>query len=115
VPRHEKLTVPIPVHKAESRTAFLRAGLSLAASLGILFTAIYLGSDRTEEISRIAPPEAPVLAAAPLSRILGPSPNPLITNQEQVRLAAGLMIMGPPGFLGRIERFPDLTTPLRQE
>ncbi|MEW5994349.1 MAG: zf-HC2 domain-containing protein [Candidatus Zixiibacteriota bacterium] len=91
------------------RLALTRAVVSLAASLFVLLAAILLGTDRSEQLARINRAEAPIMATAPVSELIGPDRMPLVTENEQIRLAKGMLLMGSPGFLGRFTGLPDLT------
>jgi len=95
-----------------SSTALLRALVSVAASLAILFAAIYLGSSRELLISRTIGPEIPVLATAEVRSELGDSP--VFTREDRARITRGMMLIGGPGILGRFTALPQIvkTNPL---
>lgn len=96
----------------EHRNTLVRALVSLAASLFVLFSAILIGSNQSQEVSRMNMAEVPILATAPVSELLGGDGSPVITRAEQVQLAKGMLLMGSPGFLGRFAGLPDLTNTL---
>ena len=51
---------------------------------------------------------APILATAPVSGLLGTDNDSVVTQTEQLRLAKGMLLTGTPGFLGRFTGLPDL-------
>lgn len=99
---------------ALQRRALVRSLVSVAASLFLLVSAVLVGSHQDQRISRLNVAEAPILATAPVSELLGDDKVPIVTRAEQVRLAKGLLLMGNPGFLGRFAGLPDLM-PVREE
>ncbi len=90
------------------RNALLRAAVSVAASLFVLVSAILIGTSQNQQLSRTEIAKAPILATAPVSRLLGSGNSPVVTPAEQVRLAKGMLLMGAPGFLGRFAGLPDV-------
>ena len=92
----------------DGRRALMRALVSLAASLSILVSAILIGVGQEPELSAGRQAAMPILATAPVSELLAADHGPVVTHQEQMRLARGMLLMGPPGFLGRFYGLPDL-------
>lgn len=92
--------------RSPHRTALLRAVLSVAASLAILFIAIYLGSNQEMLISRTVDRTAPVIATANVRESVGN--NPVFTREERTRITQGMMLIGGPGFLGRFSALPEI-------
>jgi len=90
------------------RHALVRSLVSVAASLLILVAAILIGSSQDKRISKLNVSETPLLATAPVSELLGDENVPVVTLAEQVLLAKGTLLLGPPGFLGRFIGLPDL-------
>jgi len=90
------------------RHALVRSLVSVAASLLILVTAIFIGSSQDKRISKLNVSKTPLLATAPVSELLGDENVPVVTLAEQVLLAKGTLLLGPPGFLGRFIGLPDL-------
>ncbi|MDH4156241.1 MAG: zf-HC2 domain-containing protein [candidate division Zixibacteria bacterium] len=91
----------------QGRDAFIRSIISVAASLFILFTAIYLGQQQEGRIDRMASVPAPVLVAAPLQNLFFDDTMEFATRDEQSRLLNGMLLVGPPGVLGKFARMPD--------
>ncbi len=100
-----------PAPAVDGRSALLRAILSLAASLFVLFSAVLLGTKRSEPMVRINRSEAPILVTAPVSELIEAGRTPLVTPHDQERLAKGMLLMGSPGFLGRFAGLPNVSEP----
>ncbi len=92
----------------ERRNALVRALVSLAASLFILFSTIFIGTSQDNRVARMTTSDVPILATAPVSELLGVDNSPMVTRSEQIQLAKGMLLMGAPGFLGRFAGIPDL-------
>ncbi len=90
----------------QGRDAFIRSIVSVAASLFILFTAIYLGQQQEGRIARMAGERSPVLVTAPLQDLFFDDTMGFATRDEQSRLLNGMLLMGPPGVLGKYARLP---------
>ncbi len=92
------------------KRGFLQAVASLAVSLFILFSALLIGSGQQRQISRQTTDEMPVFATASVNDLLRERfHGPAITKEEQLQLAEGMLLMGPPSFLGRFALFPEIT------
>ncbi len=94
--------------RRQKKQAFYRALFSVAASVGILFAAIYLGSSQDNIQSRNTTSSAPILATADIRNLVGPETEPIFTEADNLRLAHGIMLIGSPGPLGRFGIFPDI-------
>ena len=91
----------------QGRDAFIRSLVSVAASLFILFTAIYLGHQQEGRIAQIAEERSPVLVTAPLQDLFFDDTMEFATRDEQSRLLNGMLLLGPPGVLGKFARLPN--------
>ena len=101
--------------RSNRRQALWRAVLSVAASVVILFVAIYIGSSQDDQASRRETAEAPVLATAGLQDRVGPAGLEIFADDDRVRMARGILLMGSPGPLGRFSIFPEIITTLTSE
>ncbi|MEA3297084.1 MAG: zf-HC2 domain-containing protein [candidate division Zixibacteria bacterium] len=91
-----------PMHNdqiATRRNAFIRALVSLAASLAILTSAILI-SQNQDRTTRAAKVRQPIILTSSLQQRLQPS-NRFVTNDEWNRLTRGMLLLGSPGFPGR--------------
>ena len=94
-------TVAAIDRRSIERNAFMRSLVSVAASLIVLFSALLLGSGQQQRLARISASEPPVFVSAPLEQVVGTDNTIIVTRDEQVRLARGMLLMGAPGTLGR--------------
>lgn len=89
------------------RRAFVRSLVSAAASLIILISALALGSSYEEQTA---------LSAGSVGSATVYAQNPCVddatsgvTCEEQARRATGMLLIGPPGVLGRIAALTDFS------
>jgi len=92
----------------QDRNALFRAILSVAASITILFLAIYVGSTQQQQLAEIGNSNNRAIATADVWNVTGTDNTPVFTELDRQRLTRGLMLMGSPGVLGRFSRLPDL-------
>ncbi|UCD64957.1 MAG: zf-HC2 domain-containing protein [Candidatus Zixiibacteriota bacterium] len=83
------------------RGAFVRSVVSVAASLAILFSAILLGSGSQQQLARVSASESPIFVAAPLEDQVTSDNITVASDEENLRRAKGMLLLGPPGSLGR--------------
>jgi len=83
------------------RSAFARSLISVAASLAVLFSALLLGSGKHERIAQLTASQPPVYVTTPLEQVVGSDNTVIVTQDENVRLARGMLLLGAPGSLGR--------------
>jgi len=87
--------------RSMERSAFARSLVSVAASLIVLFSALLLGSGKHERIARLTASEPPVYVAAPIEQVTATDNEIIVTQDENDRLARGMLLLGAPGSLGR--------------
>lgn len=90
------------------RAAFVRSIITVAASLLIFIAAVFYGSaDHSVMAEKQQPaPESPTIAQA-----VNAGADIPLTGNSRDRVVAGVMLLGPPGFLGRFNDMaliPDL-------
>ncbi len=90
------------------KNALMRSIVSAAASLVILFLALLIGSQQSEQLSRKEIETGPVLATSGIRDIIGPAHASVFTSGEEAQLARGLALVGTPGILGRFTGLPEL-------
>ena len=91
------------------RNAFVRALVSLEASLAILTTAIVIGHNQGQMASA-ATVRQPNILTSSLQQRLQPS-NRFVTNDEWDRLTRGMILLGSPGFPGRFAAMTKFDNP----
>jgi anti-sigma factor RsiW len=92
----------------DRRQAFFRAVLSLAASLFVLFSAILMGTTQNQRAAELNAAGTPILATASVSELLGADGDSIVTRDDQILLAKGMLLVGSPTFLGRFAGLADL-------
>lgn len=92
---------------AERRNSFFRALVSLAASLMILFTALLIGQEHQEVKQQAGITSGPVLVASSVGRGSDEASR-VVSSDEMARVAKGMLLLGPPGMLGRFAGLTEL-------
>ncbi|MBU0982333.1 MAG: zf-HC2 domain-containing protein [candidate division Zixibacteria bacterium] len=91
-------------------SSLTRATLSVAASLAILFMALFLGETHESQADRIAMTEQAMIETSSMVALINSdSEETMWTPEDQQRLTGCLTIMGPPGMMGRLTDLSDLT------
>jgi len=92
--------------------AFIRSLVSVAASLVILFSAIFLGKSENYPSAELTNPENPFLVVAPLQEMFYDKKITVATTAERVRIQKGTLLIGAPGFLGKLTLLTNPIIPL---
>lgn len=95
------VTLSVTRRADAQRGAFVRAVLSVAASLVVLFSAILLGSSRPERLARMNSHQPPFLASATVVDRVETDINLTQVESDNIQLARGMLLVGAPGTLGR--------------
>ncbi|MFZ1685728.1 MAG: zf-HC2 domain-containing protein [Candidatus Zixiibacteriota bacterium] len=95
---------------SSDRRELFRSAMAFAASICILFTALYLGSLRNQQSSHFNNPHSTILVAATLREVVGDDDGAVITNREYATMMGSRFLMGMPGPLGRALGPLDLLT-----
>jgi anti-sigma factor RsiW len=92
------------------KSAFIRSVITLAASIAVLFSAVYIGEnqDRSPATFEVAQAGGPVFLSAAVARQLDPR-APVYTQEDRRRLARGMLLMGPPGIPGRLAIMAEMS------
>jgi predicted anti-sigma-YlaC factor YlaD len=85
----------------DDRRELFRSAMTLAASICILFGALYLGTQHQSQAKRLNAPGSPVLITASLDGLVGDGDQAIMTHREYVSLIGGQFLIGAPGSLGR--------------
>ena len=89
--------------KRDIRVSFVRSMLTLAASVCLFVAAVYYGATNTTAVDQTATPDDS--RATSLVQVVNDDVDLGLTIDGRDRLTAGVMLLGPPGLLGR---FTDL-------
>jgi len=109
----ERTREPAGPPSAAARRSFTRSLVSALVSLFVLFSAISIGSLHQQEARVFDPSGRPVLVTAPVRDVLGRSLPELFTPRERMRLAQGMLLIGPPGVMGRFMSLTILELPVQ--
>lgn len=104
---HEGRITPIRERSPETST-LMRSFMLFAASLVIMISALYLGSQRNEMSSSFSQADSPVLITASLSELVGSDQTAIVTKEEESRLVKGIFAIAGPGPIGRYTGMADL-------
>ncbi len=101
----------IKTHKddrSEKRKSFMRSLVSVAASLCIFFSALLLGSRHefgTSALSRVPQTSDSTFS---LTELVNAESSPGFTKADQERMVGAMILLGPPGILGRFTNIADV-------
>lgn len=104
---HEERITPILERSAETST-LIRSFMLFAASLVLMISALYLGSQRNEMTFSFSQADSPVLITASLSELVGSDHTAIVTKEEESRLVKGIFAIAGPGPVGRYTGMADL-------
>lgn len=94
--------------RQERRDAFVRAVLSAAASLVVLFSAVTIGNMDSPGTSQANRLNSPMLATSTVMENLNTQIPSILPPEDRTRLAQGMLLMGPPGLLGKFGEMKEL-------
>ncbi|HDL01218.1 MAG TPA: zf-HC2 domain-containing protein [candidate division Zixibacteria bacterium] len=83
------------------RSEFSRALISTAAALIIFAISIIIGTSDTK-FAQNNPAESPIFVMTPLEQMIEPDDSPIFTKAEQLNHIQGMLLISPPGMLGRL-------------
>ncbi|KAA3636657.1 MAG: zf-HC2 domain-containing protein [Calditrichaeota bacterium] len=93
--------VPI-ASQQKVKTDFFRAIMSAAAALIILAVSIVIGTSQSSQITEINNTQTQVFVIHPLDEMNDATNSIILTKAEQINQIRGMLMLGPPGTLGRI-------------
>lgn len=99
-----------PVPRSAERHSFTRAVMSLAASLVILVSAMLVGSDLQSQLALQQADDSPALVTLSLQESVGTRYRTFHAMDEQYKLTRSLILIAPPGSLGRFVLPPDISS-----
>lgn len=102
VPGENTVVTSIADLRVMQRNALLRSVVSVAASLVILFSALLIGSGQHQRLAQIEASQPPVFYSASLEEVVGDDNTVYVTRGETERVVQGMLLLGAPGFLGRL-------------
>lgn len=90
-------------YKSEKvRSEFFRGLVSAAAALILLGISIVIGTTQDKNFTEINPSDSPILVMAPIEDMVDADQSVLLTKAEQLNQIKGMLLIGPPGMLGRL-------------
>ncbi len=102
----------IPVYseaeRQNQRRGLLRALLSVAASLAIFFTAVTLGTKYQQRSNPLHMAVSQTTTVGSMGWLVDHDNSSINSQAEQFYITKGMLMMSPPGLLGRVEMLPDL-------
>jgi hypothetical protein len=107
VPATEERVTPVQSRSYETGT-LMRSFMLFAASLVLMISALYLGSQRQQMSASFARHDSPVLITASLSDLVGSDDTAIVTKEEESRLVQGIFAIAGPGPVGRYTGMADL-------
>lgn len=103
----EERVTPVQSRSYETGT-LMRSFMLFAASLVLMISALYLGSQRQQMSASFARHDSPVLITASLSDLVGSDDTAIVTKEEESRLVQGIFAIAGPGPVGRYTGMADL-------
>jgi hypothetical protein len=95
-------------YQAIGQLALVRAAVSFAVSLGVLMSAIVIGSRHPDSVADSVIIEYPFVITASIRNDVGASNNEVLLAAESSRLARGTLLFGAPGMVGKGIAFKEL-------
>ncbi len=83
------------------RSEFTRALFSTAAALLLLAASILIGTSDTN-FAQNNPTESTIFVMTPVEQMIEPDNSPIFTKAEQLNHIQGMLLISPPGMLGRL-------------
>lgn len=83
------------------QSEFSRALLSAAAALVIFAISIVIGTS-DNNFAQNNPQESPIFVMTPVEQMIEPDNSPIFTKTEQLNHIQGMLLISPPGMLGRL-------------
>lgn len=83
------------------RSEFSRALISTAAALIIFAISIIIGTSDTK-FAQNNPAESPIFVMTPVEQMIEQNNSPIFTKTEQLNHIQGMLLISPPGMLGRL-------------
>ena len=100
-------------YKTRGQPALLRAAVSFAVSLGVLISAIVIGSRQPDSAADSIIIEDPYVMTASIRNEVGASTNSFLLAAESSQLARGTLLFGAPGMLGKGLAFRELMASIK--
>ena len=91
---------------------FSRALLSAAAALVIFAISIIIGTSDSN-FAQNNPSESPVFVTIPVETMISTANSPIFTKAEQLNQIQGMLLISPPGMLGRLSVIHEYNRILR--
>ena len=95
------------VSVGSERFSLVRSLFSVAASIIILISALYIGSNGRAPMPLKTDSGEIAFAAVSVQKDISPGDFPAYGHKEALQLARAMIVMGPPGMFGRCLLFPE--------
>lgn len=95
------------IQNIKTRSDFMRSLISVAASLMLLGSALLIGVKTDNNMAVIAQ-EGPVYALTPIEEKVDYDQTIIVSETEQINMIKGMLLMGAPGALGRMNNLYNL-------
>ena len=102
----ERITVVPKLEK--TRSEFIRSVVSLAASIVLFATALFIGTSKDARFFAITDQQSPVLALAPFNEQLINNEHYAFTREDREEQIKLMIQLSPPGLLGKTSLFYEL-------
>ncbi len=89
------------ISASKVRSEFTRALFSTAAALFLLIASILIGTSDTN-FAQNNPTESTIFVMTPVEQMIEPENSPMFTKAEQLNHIQGMLLISPPGMLGRL-------------
>ncbi|MDF1544151.1 MAG: anti-sigma factor [bacterium] len=86
---------------SEAKTAFLRSAVSFIIALFVLSSAVYIDTQAPGQLTENQRPQSKLYVSVDLTELQNADNEIIVTVAEQNKIARGMLLMGPPGSLGR--------------
>lgn len=90
-----------PTRVTSVKTDFKRALVAVAASLVLLASSLFLGVESDKQLNYISD-NNDMFALNPMQNVLDNEQNIIVSENEQLNIAKGMLLISPPGMLGRL-------------
>ena len=97
----EDWNISQPTRTISVKTDFKRALVAVAASLVLLASSLFLGVESDKQINYISD-NNDMFALNPMQNVFDSEQNIIVSEKEQLNIAKGILLISPPGALGRL-------------
>jgi hypothetical protein len=96
-----------PTKVTSVKTDFKRALVAVAASLVLLASSLFIGVESDKQLSYISDNNN-IFTLNPMQNILDSEQNIIVSEDEQINIVKGMLLISPPGSLGRLTSYYNI-------